>query len=107
MKKLSTALAVIGLLAVPLTASATEVSREKIAANVSTTGLDLSKAEDVAKLRDRMKRAIANACATPDDQISPSASPDWQCQREMSANAEGTVLQLARQHAALSHMASN
>lgn len=107
MKKLSTALAVIGMLAVPLTASATEISREKIAANVSSAGLDLSKPEDVSKLRDRIKRAIADACATPEDQISTSASPDWQCQREMSANAEGTVMQLARNHAALSHMASN
>lgn len=107
MKKLSTALAVIGLFAVPLTASATEQSREKVAVNVSTDGLDMGKPADVVKLRERMKRAIADACATPDDQISTSSSPDWQCQREMAASAEDTVLRMARSHASLSNIASN
>ena len=104
MKTLSTALAVIGLIALPTVASAEAGNRENVAAKVSTADLDLSKPEDVARLRDRVKRAIADAC-TPNDRVT-SPSPDWQCYREMASNGEGTVLRVASQAGNAAHMAA-
>lgn len=90
MNRLNAALAAMAAFALPATASAAPQTREPVSAAVSTAGLDLAKPEDRAKLRDRVQRAVAEAC-NPDDRLNSSGVRDWQCFREMAADAETAV----------------
>jgi UrcA family protein len=88
MKYWSAALAAVGLLVVPALASAaTSQKREQVSVAVQSSDLDLGRPENVAKLRDRVSRAIAQTC-NPGDRLNADLRPDWQCRREMGANAE-------------------
>lgn len=88
MKTLSLALATVAMLAVPATVSAASTrNREPVTISVQTNDLDLSRPEHVERLRNRTARAIAAAC-NPTDRVNADTMPDWQCRREMGANAE-------------------
>lgn len=62
---------------------------------VSADGLDLTKAADVRKLRDRIADAAAVAC-DPADRMIVTTLPDYQCRRDAIAGAEPTVQQLSQ-----------
>ncbi|HEX7858121.1 MAG TPA: UrcA family protein [Sphingobium sp.] len=88
MKHLSAAIAVAGLLAAPAVAQAeSSQKREPVSVTVVTRDLDLSRPENIARLRERMARAIAVAC-NPGNRLHADMKPDWQCRTEMGANAE-------------------
>ncbi|MET0363256.1 MAG: UrcA family protein [Sphingobium sp.] len=94
MTTLSVAIAAVGLLVAPAIAPATAPHhRESVSVAVATKDLDLSRPEHIARLRDRMARAIALAC-NPGNRLNADISPDWQCRREMGANAEVAVNRL-------------
>ena len=95
MTKLNAALAALVVFALPATAAAASQSREPVSTAVSTAGLDLAKPEDRARLRDRAQRAVAVAC-TPNDRVNSNGARDWQCFREMSADAEAAITRAAR-----------
>lgn len=90
MNRLNAALAAMAALALPATAPAAPQTREPVSAAVSTAGLDLARSEDRAKLRDRTRRAIAEAC-NPDDRLNSNGARDWQCFREMAADADAAI----------------
>ncbi len=91
MKKLNAAFVVAGLLMLPATAfAASDGSREKVFARVNAADLDLSKPEDLARLRARMQAEINNTC-NPQDQLNSKGQRDYQCYREMSAKADSAV----------------
>lgn len=90
MNRLNAALAAMIVFALPATASAAPQGREPVSATVSTVGLDLAKPEDRAKLRTRVQRAVAEAC-NPDDRLNSNGARDWQCFREMAADAEAAI----------------
>lgn len=88
MKILNVAVATVALLATPTIAPASSSqNREPVSVAVSAEGLDLSRPEHVQRMRTRVARAIAEAC-NPSDRINVKTTPDWQCRREMGANAE-------------------
>ncbi|MFT3964849.1 MAG: UrcA family protein [Sphingobium sp.] len=88
MKHLSAAIAAVGLLVAPAIAQATSShNREQVSVAIATNDLDLSRPEHVAKLRDRVSRAIAAAC-NPGDRLNADLKPDYRCRNEMGANAE-------------------
>lgn len=95
MKKLSLAAAALALLATPAMASQTIGAREPVSIRVSTSDLDLSNPRDQERLRMRMKRAIAEACA-PQDRLNLDPSPDLQCHQEMAANAAPLISGMAQ-----------
>ena len=80
-------------------------SREPIELRVSTAGLDLSKPQNLERLRSRVTTAIETAC-NPGNRINADLSPDWQCRREMGANATAALYTLAR-HGGSRSIASN
>jgi UrcA family protein len=96
MKYLYAAIAAVGLFASGTAASAaTSQNREAVSISVVTAGLDLGSEQDVGKLRTRVSRAIALAC-NPGDRLNADMSPDYQCRREMAANAAPQLNQLLR-----------
>ncbi|HEX7874337.1 MAG TPA: UrcA family protein [Sphingobium sp.] len=98
MKKLSVAAAMIALLSTSAFAadqSAPFPAREAVSIKVSADGLDLSKPQDLNRLRGRMTKAIARAC-NPADVYSASISPDRQCYREMAVSADSVVQRIAQ-----------
>jgi len=123
MKTLNAALAAACLLAAPtaaMAATAQDVgngepsvtvtapaqhAREHIELRVSTAGLDLSNPQNLERLRSRVTKAIAVAC-NPGGRINADLSPDWQCRREMGANATAALYTLAR-HGGAKSLASN
>ena len=80
-------------------------SREPIELRVSTAGLDLSNPQNLERLRSRVTKAIETAC-NPGNRINADLSPDWQCRREMGANATAALYTLAR-HGGSKSLASN
>lgn len=94
MRKLNAALAVVGLLTLPATAFAASADsaggREKVFARVNAKDLDLSKPEDLARLRARMQTEINNVC-NPQDQLNSKGQRDYQCYRELAAKADSAV----------------
>ena len=123
MKTLNAALAVACLLVAPSAAMAATVqntgnveisvlapaqhARERIELRVSTAGLDLRNPQNIERLRARVTKAIETAC-NPGNRLNADLSPDWQCRREMGANATATLYTLARQGAPRSRsLASN
>lgn len=94
MKHLYAAGALVALLAgVPALASAPE-GRESVAVKVQTSDINLADPAALDKARARLNRAIAVAC-NPGDRLNADMSPDWKCRREMAANAEPAMQQLA------------
>ena len=80
-------------------------AREAIELRVSTAGVDLSNPQDLERLRSRLTKEIAVAC-NPGGRINADLSPDWQCRREMGANATAALYTLAR-HGGSKSLASN
>ena len=80
-------------------------SRESIELRVSAAGLDLSNPQNLERLRSRVTKAIETAC-NPGNRINADLSPDWQCRREMGANATAALYTLAR-HGGSRSLASN
>jgi len=72
--------------------------REHIKLSVSRADLDLSNPQNIERLRLRISKAIETAC-NPGDRLNADMSPDWQCRREMGANATEILYTLARQGA--------
>lgn len=94
MKNLFAAAAVLGLLSMPQIASATNQA-QTVHIAVSADGLDLSRADDMRTLRNRIADAAAEAC-DPADRMIVTPLPDYQCRRAAIANAEPVVQELAQ-----------
>jgi len=88
MKFIGAALAAACLLATPAFA------REAVSINVPSDDLNLTTAEGVAKLQARVDKAIAAAC-NPGDRIGADMAPDYQCRREMAANVQPRMQEIA------------
>ena len=97
MKMLAVAAATAGLLVVS-TAGATETEatqqREAVAVQVDASKVNFADAEAVARFRRDVERQIAEAC-NPGDRLGADMKPDFECRRQMAANLEPTVVELA------------
>lgn len=71
-----------------------ETPRENVSVNVSSADLDLTTQVGVAQLQNRIDKAIAAAC-NPGDRVGADLSPDYKCRREMAANVQPTMQQIA------------
>ena len=88
----------IAMLAVSLLAggsAATAAGRESVSLKVDTTGVDFADPASVAALRRQVERKIEQAC-NPGDRTNADISPDFKCRREMAANLDPTLYQLAQ-----------
>jgi UrcA family protein len=92
MKYISAALAAATLFAT--SAVMADTGREQVSINVTTAGLDLTTQAGVDQLRERMDKAIAAAC-NPGDRVGADVLPDYKCRREMAANVQPTMQQIA------------
>lgn len=105
MKKLSAALALVSLVAIPSLASAGQ-PREEVSIAVSSTDLNLNNANDLERLRTRLQRAVSEAC-NPSDHVNSNNDTDWQCRRELKTNINATVQKIAQQNGPTARVASN
>jgi len=94
MNKLLAAAAAAGLLSAPQIASAANAP-QTVNISVSADGLDLSRADDMRKLRNRIADAAAEAC-DPADRMIVTPMPDYKCRRSAVTNAEPMVQELAQ-----------
>ena len=92
MKSLSIALLAAGLLAGGSAATAAE--RESVSLKVNTANVNFADPASVAELRRQVERQIEAAC-NPGDRIDADMKPDFRCRREMAANLDPTLYQLA------------
>jgi UrcA family protein len=92
MKYVGAAIAAATLFATP--AVMADTGREHVQITVSTADLDLTTQQGVDQLRTRMDKAIAAAC-NPGDRAGADLSPDFKCRREMAANVQPTMQQIA------------
>lgn len=105
MKYVVFALAAATLLGPTTVMAETPRAREPVSLAVSTQGLDLTQPAGFKALQSRMDKAIAAAC-NPGDRIGADMSPDYRCRREMAANVQPTLLQIAaRAHGV--HLSAN
>lgn len=68
--------------------------REAVTLQVSAQDVDFANPEAVAQFRRNVERQINEAC-NPGDRVGADMKPDFKCRREMAANLEPTVTQLA------------
>lgn len=94
MKYIAAALAAASLLASATVSAEAPKGREQVSINVSSADLDLTTQEGVAQLQNRIDKAIAAVC-NPGDRIGADLSPDYKCRREMAANVQPTMQQIA------------
>ena len=94
MKYIGAALAAATLFASPAVSADAGKDREQVSINVQSSDLDLSTMDGVNKLQNRIDKAIAAAC-NPGDRIGADMSPDYKCRREMAANVQPTMTQIA------------
>ena len=92
MKSLAIAMIAAGLLAGASAATAAE--RESVALKVDTSGVNFADPAAVASLRRQVERQIEQAC-NPGDRVDADMKPDFKCRREMAANLDPTLTQLA------------
>lgn len=92
MKSIGLALLAAGLLAGASAAPAAE--RESVALKVDTAGVNFADPASVAALRRDVARQIEAAC-NPGNRTQADAKPDFRCRREMAANLDPTLTQLA------------
>src|SRR5688500_3981508 len=92
MKSLAIAMIAAGLLAGASAASAAE--REPIALKVDTAGVDFADPADVAALRRQAERQIEQVC-NPGDRVDADMKPDFTCRRQMTANLDPALYQMA------------
>lgn len=93
MKSLAFAMIAAGLLAGASAATAAE--RESVSLKVDTAGVDFANPASVAALRQKVERQIEAAC-NPGDRADADMKPDFKCRREMAANLDPTLYQLAQ-----------
>jgi len=92
MKSLGIAMIAAGLLAGATAATAAE--RESVSLKVDTTDVNFADPASVAALRRDVARQIEQAC-NPGDRAQADMKPDFKCRREMAANLDPTLTQLA------------
>jgi UrcA family protein len=92
MKSLGIAIIAAGLLAGASAASAAE--RESVSLKVDTADVNFADPAEVAALRRQVERQIEEAC-NPGDRADADMKPDFKCRREMAANLDPTLVQLA------------
>lgn len=93
MKTVLAAAAALGLLSAPQIANAGDTSTVTI--SVSSEGLDLTRPDDVRRLRNRVADAAAAAC-DPADRMIVTPLPDVQCRREAIASVEPAIKRMAQ-----------
>lgn len=94
MKYIGAALAASSLFASAVVSAEATKEREQVSINVSSADLDLTSMDGVNKLQNRIDKAIAAAC-NPGDRIGADMAPDYKCRREMAANVQPTMTQIA------------
>lgn len=92
MKILLAATAAVGLLSAPQIAFA---APQTVNISVSADGLDLSRPNDMRRLRNRIADAAAEAC-DPSDRMITTPMPNYQCRRAAIASVEPLVQELAQ-----------
>jgi UrcA family protein len=90
MKSLAIAIIAAGL----LSSAATAAERESVSLKVDTAGVNFADPASVAELRRQVERKIEEAC-NPGDRVDADMKPDFKCRREMAANLDPTLYQLA------------
>jgi UrcA family protein len=93
MKTLIAATLAVGLLSAPQIALAAPAP-QTVNIAISADGLDLSRASDMRRLRNRIADAAAEAC-DPADRMIVTPMPDYQCRRAAIASVEPMVQELA------------
>lgn len=68
--------------------------REAVSLKVSTAGVDFGDPASVEQYRKEIARKIEEVC-NPGDRVNADTKPDFECRREMAANFELTLHQLA------------
>ena len=92
MKSLGIAMLAASLLAGASAATAAE--RESVSLKVDAASVDFADPASVAALRRQAERQIEQAC-NPGDRVNADMKPDFKCRREMAANLDPTLTQLA------------
>ena len=92
MKTLAIAMIAAGLLAGASAATAAE--REPVALKVDTAGVDFADPASVAALRREVERQIEEIC-NPGDRVNADMKPDFKCRRQMVANLDPALYQMA------------
>jgi UrcA family protein len=92
MKSLAIAMIAAGLLVGATSATAAE--REPVALKVDTAGVDFADPASVAALRRQVERQIEEVC-NPGDRVNADMKPDFKCRRQMTANLDPTLYQMA------------
>jgi UrcA family protein len=92
MKSLAIAMIAAGLLAGASAATAAE--RESVSLKVDAADVNFADPASVAALRRQVERQIEEAC-NPGDRVNADMKPDFKCRREMAANLDPTLTQLA------------
>ena len=92
MKSLAIAIIAAGLLAGASAATAAE--RESVSLKVDAADVNFADPASVAALRRQVERQIEEAC-NPGDRVNADMKPDFKCRREMAANLDPTLTQLA------------
>jgi UrcA family protein len=92
MKSLGIAMLAASLLAGATAATAAD--RESVSLKVDAASVNFADPAAVAALRRQAERQIEQAC-NPGDRINADMKPDFKCRREMAANLDPTLTQLA------------
>ncbi|MBT2188042.1 UrcA family protein [Sphingobium nicotianae] len=103
MKKLMIALAATALTVSPALAGEIVAAPETVTVNVSTQGLNLADAHDVARLQARVRKAVVAAC-NPRTSLSIYVGPDRACSTKAAADGQQMVARITAE-AAKSRMA--
>ena len=92
MKSLGIAMLAASLLAGASAATAAE--RESVSLKIDAASVNFADPAAVAALRRQAERQIEQAC-NPGDRVDADMKPDFKCRREMAANLDPTLTQLA------------
>ena len=92
MKSLGIAMLTAGLLAGASAATAAE--RESVSLKIDAASVNFADPASVAALRRQVERQIEQAC-NPGDRVNADMKPDFKCRREMAANLDPTLTQMA------------
>ena len=93
MKSLGIAMLAASLLAGA--SAATAADRESVSLKVNAANVNFADPASVAALRRQVERQIEEAC-NPGDRVNADMKPDFKCRREMAANLDPTLYQLAQ-----------
>ena len=92
MKSLGIAMLAASLLAGA--SAATAAGRESVSLKVDAASVNFADPASVSALRRQVERQIEQAC-NPGDRVNADMKPDFKCRREMAANLDPTLTQLA------------